>query len=52
MSFLLLLTSFLQQNCRTGQKGFYLEVRGVRGEGRGERQGEEMAQTMYAHMNK
>jgi hypothetical protein len=53
MYFLLSVMFFLQQNWRRrGQKGFYLEVRGVRGEGRGERQGEEMAQTMYAHMNK
>jgi hypothetical protein len=29
-----------------------LEVRGVDGRGRGQRQGIEMAQTMYAYMNK
>jgi hypothetical protein len=33
------------------QNRFCLEVRGVRGKRRG-RQGEKMAQTMYAHLNK
>jgi hypothetical protein len=42
--------SFLQQNWRRGQNRFCLEEEGVGGEGRGERG--EMAQTMYAHMNK
>jgi hypothetical protein len=42
----------LQQNWRRGQNRFFLEVRGVGGErGCGEQQGE-MAQAMYAHMNK
>jgi hypothetical protein len=52
MSFLLLLMSSLQQNWRKGQNRFCLEVRGL-GEKKwvGE-QGGEMAQTMYAHMNK
>jgi hypothetical protein len=60
MSFLLLLMSSLQQNWRKGQNRFCLEVRGVGGEGRGwegaggrgQGAGGEMAQTMYAHMNK
>jgi hypothetical protein len=42
--------SSLQQNWRRRQNRFYLEVRGV-GERR-RRKGEEMAQTMYAYMNK
>jgi hypothetical protein len=59
MSFLVLLMSSLQQNWRRGQNRFCLEAReggkgawgemeGVEGLG----QGGEMAQTMYAHMNK
>jgi hypothetical protein len=45
--------SSLQQNWRKGQNKFYLEAReGWRGEGGDREQGEEMAQTMYAHMNK
>jgi hypothetical protein len=43
--------SALQQNWRKGQNRFCLEVRGVRGKGR-EWGGKEMAQTMYAHVNK
>jgi hypothetical protein len=46
--------SSLQQNWRRGKNRFYLEVRGVRGEG-GDGvwgRGGEMTQTMYAHMNK
>jgi hypothetical protein len=43
MSFLLLLMSTLQQNWRKGQKGSAWKRGGL---------GEEMAQTMYAHMNK
>jgi hypothetical protein len=53
MSFLLLLISTLQQNWRRGQNGFCVEARGLGGReegGRGHRG--EMAQTMYAHMNK
>jgi hypothetical protein len=42
----------LQQNWRNGQNRFGLEARVVRRKGRGEEQGGEMAQTMYAHMNK
>jgi hypothetical protein len=44
----------LQQNWRRGQNRFCLEVRGWRGKGKGRvgEQGEEMAPTMYAHMNK
>jgi hypothetical protein len=42
----------LQQNWRSGQNRFFLEVRGVGGDGGGRRQGGEMAQTMYAYMNK
>jgi hypothetical protein len=52
MSFLLLLMSSLQQNWRRGQSRFYLEARGMGGEGERRGQGEEMTQTMYAHMNK
>jgi hypothetical protein len=52
LSFLLSLMSSLQQNWRRGQNRFCLEVRGWRGEGGAGRQGGEMAQTMYAHMNK
>jgi hypothetical protein len=40
--------STLQQNWRKGQNRFCLEMRGL---GR-EREGAEMAPTMYAHMNK
>jgi hypothetical protein len=45
--------STLQQNWRKGQNRFCLEVRrgGAESEGAGSRRGE-MAQTMYAHMNK
>jgi hypothetical protein len=46
LSFLLLLIPSLQQNWRTGQNRFCLEARGD-----GRKMGE-MAQTMYAHMNK
>jgi hypothetical protein len=42
----------LQQNWRRGQNSFFLEVRGVVEKGREWGQGGEMAQTMYAHMNK
>jgi hypothetical protein len=52
LSFLLLLMSSLQQNWRKGQNRFYLEVREVGGEGGSGEQGEEMTQTMYAHVNK
>jgi hypothetical protein len=54
MSFLLLLMSTLQQNWRRGQNRFCLEARGIRGKVGGGRRGQEgeMAQTMYAHMNK
>jgi hypothetical protein len=53
MSFLLLLMSILQQNWRKGKNRFCLEVRGVwKGEGGGGGQWIEVAQTMYAHMNK
>jgi hypothetical protein len=49
MFFLLLLMSSFQQNWkRKGQKTFCLQVRGLEGGGAGE----EMAQTMYAYMNK
>jgi hypothetical protein len=51
LSFLLLLMSTLQQNWRRVQKKFCLEVRRVGGGGEW-REGREMAQTMYAHMNK
>jgi hypothetical protein len=57
MSFLLLLMSSLQQNCRKGQNRFCLEVRGVGGKGkeRRERDGAEAGGRngpMYAHVNK
>jgi hypothetical protein len=51
MCFLLLLMSSLQQNWRKGQSRFCLEVRGVWMSGRGGKQGREMTQTMYIHMN-
>jgi hypothetical protein len=55
LSFLLLLMSSVQQNWRKGQNRFCLEVReggrGKRRRGVGGQWGE-MAQTMYAHMNK
>jgi hypothetical protein len=53
MSFSLLLMSALQQNWGRGQNRFCLEVSGGGGEreGVGGREGQ-MAQTMYAHMNK
>jgi hypothetical protein len=41
--------SSLQQNWRKVPNSFYLEVRVVGRKGKG--QGEEMTQTMYAHMN-
>jgi hypothetical protein len=44
--------SSLQQNWRKGQKRFCLEVRRVGGRERGWGQRGEMAQTMYAHVNK
>jgi hypothetical protein len=49
MSFLLLLMSTLQQNCRKEQNRFCLAGEGGRGGGDG---AGEMAQTVYAHMNK
>jgi hypothetical protein len=53
LSFLLLLMFSLQQNWRRGQNRFCLEVRGTWGEGKGSGgRWREMAQTMYAHMNK
>jgi hypothetical protein len=52
MSFLLLLMSTLQQNWRKLQNRFCLEARQVRGEREGGDGVGEMAQTMYAHMNK
>jgi hypothetical protein len=42
--------SSLQQNWRKGQNRFYLDSRGMGEKGRG-RQGGEMTQAMYAHMN-
>jgi hypothetical protein len=50
--FLLLLMSSLQQNWRKGQNRFCLEVKGVGGRRRRQGAGGEMAQTMYAQMNK
>jgi hypothetical protein len=44
----LIIMSSLQQNWRRGQNRFCLEARGMEGG----RQGGEIAQTMYAHMNK
>jgi hypothetical protein len=61
MSFLLLFMSSLHQNWRRGQNRFCLEAKGSKkGEGvekEREREGEqgqggEIAQTMYAHINK
>jgi hypothetical protein len=49
LSLLLLLMSSLQQNW---QNRFCLEVKGVGGEGRVRGQWGEMAQTVYAHINK
>jgi hypothetical protein len=46
LSFLLLVMCSLQQNWRKEQDRFCLEARGQGREGR------EMAQTMYAHVNK
>jgi hypothetical protein len=44
--------SSLQQTWRKGQNRFCLETREVEGGKRGGREkGEEIAQTMYAHMN-
>jgi hypothetical protein len=53
MSFLLPLMFLLQQNWKRGQNRLYLEARGwgKKGGGRWVRGGE-MAQIMYAHMNK
>jgi hypothetical protein len=50
MPFLLFLISTLQQNWRKSQNRFCLEARWE--ERRGWRQGGEMTQTMYAHVNK
>jgi hypothetical protein len=51
--FLLFLVSSFQQNWRRGQNRFCLEVRRVGGRGmRWGWWGGEMAQTIYAHMNK
>jgi hypothetical protein len=45
--------SSLQQNWRRGQYKFCLEVRVVgKKKGRDGKQGREMAQTIYAHMNR
>jgi hypothetical protein len=44
--------SSLQQNWRKRQNRFFLEVRGVGGEGGDGRQVGEMAQRIYVHMNK
>jgi hypothetical protein len=52
LSFLLFLMSCLQQNWRTVQNRFCLEVRGVWGKRRCRGQGEEMDKIMYAHVNK
>jgi hypothetical protein len=52
MSFLLLIISAIQKNWRKGQNRFCLEAREVGERGRGWVVGVEMAQTMYAHMNK
>jgi hypothetical protein len=54
MSLLLSLMPSFQQNWRKGQNRFSLEVRGVgeRGRRRERGQGVDMAQTMYARMNK
>jgi hypothetical protein len=55
MSFLLLFMSSLQENWRRGQNRFCLEARSwgkKQGQGEGGGQGEEMAPTMYARMNK
>jgi hypothetical protein len=52
MSFLILLISSLQQNCKRGQNRFCLEVRRDGwGEG-GRGQGRELVQTRYSHMDK
>jgi hypothetical protein len=47
-----LLRSSLQQNWRIWQNRFCWKARGVGGRGSGWGAGEEMAQTMYALMNK
>jgi hypothetical protein len=53
MYFLLLLMFTLHQYWRKGQNRCCLEVRGVGGKREGVGgQGGEMAQTMYAHMNR
>jgi hypothetical protein len=44
--------SSLQQIWRRGQNRFCLDARELRGRGKRQGAGEEMAQTMYAHMNK
>jgi hypothetical protein len=51
MTFLLLFMSSFQQNWGRGQNRFCLEARGW-GEREGWGQEGEMAQTIYAHMNK
>jgi hypothetical protein len=52
LSFLLSLMFSLQQHWRKGKNRFCLEARWVGRRGRGRGQQREMAQTMYAHMNK
>jgi hypothetical protein len=53
MPFLLLLMSSLQQNWIKGQNSFCLEAREMEWERQGmEGKGREMAETMYAYMNK
>jgi hypothetical protein len=52
MSFLLLLMYTLQQYWRKGQNRLCLKARGFGGRGKGQRLGEEMAQTMYTLKNK
>jgi hypothetical protein len=52
LSLILLFICICQQNWRKGKNWFYLAVRGVEGERGGMVQGEEIAKTMYAHMNK
>jgi hypothetical protein len=44
--------SSLQQNWRRGLNRFCLDARGLGKEGGGMQQGGEMAQIIYAHMNK
>jgi hypothetical protein len=52
MLFLLLLMSALQQNWRREQNRFCLEAKRVGGKGRGQGAWGEIAQIMYAQMNK